>query len=73
MVSEDKALIADMLNQVCNGIAQRAENTFIGRRAKVRVTVERIEPSQGRNVCSNPNGCDSPTRCQSGCTHTEDK
>ena len=72
-MSEDKALIADMFNQVANGIAQRAENTFMGRRAKVRVTVERIEPSQGRNVCSNPEGCDNPTRCQSGCTHTEDK
>ena len=25
------------------------------------------------NVCQRPEGCDSPTRCQSGCTHTEDK
>ena len=73
MVNEDKALIVYMFNQVANGIFQRAENTFTGRRAKVRVTVERIERSQGRNVCSNPEGCDSPTRCQSGCTHTEDK
>ena len=56
----------------CVGEAENEEHA-IWRRLMLAKALTKIERNQGRNVCSNPEGCDSPTRCQSGCTHAEDK
>ena len=81
MVSEARArslihlALVEMIRYTNNGDQTKITSEMVGIGDELLANLGFTEAKReaGPNICQRPEGCDSPTRCQSGCTHTEDK